>query len=67
MSFRIPPTSNYVQMAAAGRVTGTWDRRENSFVFSLPPGITKGYVEFIGISGYYQFEFDTAQCTGSCL
>ena len=26
MSFRIPPTSNYVQMAAAGRATGVWDR-----------------------------------------
>ena len=39
--------------------------QENSFVFCLPPGITKGYMEFKGISGYYQFEFDTAQCSGS--
>ena len=65
MSFRIPPTSKYVQMAAAGRATGTWDRRENSFNFQIPPGITKGYMEFTGIPGYYQFEFDTAQCSGS--
>ena len=52
-------------MAAAGRATSIWDRRENSFVFHLPLGITKGYMEFTGISGYYQFEFDTAQCSGS--
>ena len=65
MSFRIPPTSKYVQMAAVGRATGTWDRRENSFIFQLLPGITKGYMEFTGIPGYYQFEFDTAQCSGS--
>ena len=44
MNFRVPPTSNYVQMAA---------------------GITKASVEFSGILGHYQFDFDTAQCTGS--
>ena len=65
MSFRIPPTSKYVQMAAAGRATGTWDRRQNTFTFHLPPGITKGYMEFTGIPGYYQLDFDTAQCSGT--
>ena len=65
MSFRIPPISKYVQMAAAGRATGTWDRRQNTFIFHLPPGITKGYMEFTGIPGHYQFDFDTAQCSGS--
>ena len=65
MSFKIPPTSIYVQMAAAGRATGTWDRQENSFYFQLPPGITKSYMEFTGIPGHYQFEFNTAQCSGS--
>ena len=65
MSFRIPPTSKYVQMAAAGRATGVWDRRENMFYFQMPPGITKGYMEFSGIPGHYQFDFDMSQCTGS--
>ena len=31
----------------------------------MPPGITKGYMEFSGIPGYYQFDFDMAQCLGS--
>ena len=66
MTFRTPPTSKYVQMATAmGRTSGVWDRREHTFYFQLPPGITKGYMEFTGIPGYYQFEFDTAQCSGS--
>ena len=38
---------------------------KNTFYFQLPPGITKGYMEFTGIPGYYQFDFDTAQCSGS--
>ena len=65
MSFRIPPTSKYVQMATAGRATGVWDKRENTFYFQMPSGITKGYMEFSGIPGYYQFDFDMAQCSGS--
>ena len=65
MSFRIPPTSKYVQMAAMGRASGVWDRQEHTFYFQLPPGITKGYMEFTGIPGYYQFDFDTALCSGS--
>ena len=65
MNFRVPPSSNYVQMAAAGRATGVWDRRENTFCFQMPPGITKASMEFSGIPEHYQFDFDTAQCTGS--
>ena len=65
MSFRVPPTSKYVQMATAGRATGVWDRHENTFYFQMPPGITKPYMEFSGIPGYYQFDFDMFQCTGS--
>ena len=65
MSFKIPPTSKYVQMASAGRATGVWDRRENTFSFQMPPGITKASMEFSGITGHYQFDFDTSQCTGS--
>ena len=65
MSFRIPPTSKYAQIAAAGIATGTWDRRENSFVFLFPPGTPKGYMKFTGISYNYKFEFDTTQCSGS--
>ena len=65
MSFRIPPTSKYVQIATVGRATGVWNRQENTFYFQLPPGITKGYMEFSGIPGYYQIYFDTAQCSGS--
>ena len=41
--------SNYVQMAAAGRATGVWDRREHTFYFQMPPGITKAFKEFSGI------------------
>ena len=52
-------------MAAAGRATGVWDRREQTFSFQMPPGITKAYMEFSGIPGHYKFDFDTAQCTGS--
>ena len=52
-------------MAAAGRAKGTWDRRKNSFIFHLPPGITKSSMEFTDIPGYYQFQFDTTQCSGS--
>ena len=33
----------------------------------MPPGITKASMEFSGIPGHYQFDFDTAQCTGSFL
>ena len=65
MNFRVPPTSNYVQMAAAGRATGVWDRREHTFTFQMPPGITRASMEFSGIPGHYQFDFDKAQCTGS--
>ena len=65
MSYRIPLTSKYVQMATQGRATGVWDRWENTFNFQQPPGITKGCMEFSGIPGYYQFDFDTAQCSGS--
>ena len=65
MNFRVPPSSNYVQMAAAGRATGVWDRREHTFSFQMPPGITRASMEFSGIPGHYQFDFDTAQCTGS--
>ena len=65
MTFRIPPTSKYVQMATAGKATGVWDRRENTFYFQIPPGITKAYMEFSGIPGHYQFDFDTSQCRGS--
>ena len=65
MTFRIPPTSKYVQMATAGRATGVWDRCENTFYFQMPPGITKAYMEFSGIPGHYQFDFDMSQCTGS--
>ena len=67
MSFRIPPTSKYVQMAAMGSATGVWDRWEHTFYFQLPPGITKVYMEFSGIPGYYQFDFNTAQCSGSYI
>ena len=42
MSFRIPLSTKYVQMAAAGRATGTWHTRENKFVFCLPPDIPQG-------------------------
>ena len=52
-------------MAAAGRATGVWDRREHTFSFQMPPGITKAYMEFSGTPGHYKFDFDTAQCTGS--
>ena len=52
-------------MAAAGRATGVWDRREHTFSFQMPPGITRASMEFSGIPGHYQFDFDTAQCTGS--
>ena len=65
MSFRVPPTSKYVQMAATGRATGVSDRREHTFDFQMPPGITKAYMEFSGIPGHYQFDFDMSQCTGS--
>ena len=65
MNFRVPPTSNYVQIAAAGRATGVWDRREHTFYFQMPPGITKAFMEFSGILGHYQFDFDMSQCTGS--
>ena len=65
MSFRIPPTSKYVQMATTGRATGVWDQWEHTFYFQLPPGITKGYMEFSGIPGYYEFDFDTVQCSWS--
>ena len=41
------------------------DRQENMFYFQMPPGITKGYMEFSGMPGHYQFDFDTSQCTGS--
>ena len=52
-------------MAAAGRATGVWDRREHTFYFQMPPGITKASMEFSGIPGHYQFDFDMSQCTGS--
>ena len=52
-------------MAAAGRATGVWERREHTFYFQMPPGITKAFMEFSGIPGHYQFDFDTSQCTGS--
>ena len=52
-------------MAAVGRATGLWDRRENIFYFQMPPGITKGYMEFSGIPVHYQFDFDMSQCIGS--
>ena len=64
MSFRIPPTSNYVQVATMGRASGVWDMRAHLY-FQLPPGITKGYMEFSGIPGYYEFDFDAVQCSGS--
>ena len=51
MSFRVPPTSKYIQMAAMGRATGVWDRPEHIFYFQMPPGITKAYIEFSGIPG----------------
>ena len=54
-------------MAIAGRATGVWHRRENTFYFQMPPGITKAYMEFSGILGHYQFDFDMSQCTGSYL
>ena len=41
MNFIVPPTINYVQMAAAGRATGIWDGREHTFYFQMPPGITE--------------------------
>ena len=65
MDFRVPPTSNYVQMAAVERATGIWDQREHTFYFQMLPGITKAFMEFSGILGHYQFDFDTSQCTGS--
>ena len=40
-------------------------RREHTFYFQTPPGITKAFMEFSGIPGHYQFDFDTSQCTGS--
>ena len=49
MTFRIPPTSKYIQMATTGRATGVWERCENTFYFQMPPGITKAYMEFSGI------------------
>ena len=52
-------------MAAVGRATGVWDRREHTFSFQMLPGITKAYMEFSGVPGHYKFDFDTAQCTGS--
>ena len=52
-------------MAAVGRATGVADRREHTFYFQMPPGITKAFMEFSGIPGHYQFDFDTAQCTGN--
>ena len=52
-------------MATVGRATGVWERGENTFYFQMPPGITKAYMEFSGIPGHYQFDFDTSQCTGS--
>ena len=52
-------------MAAAGKATGVWNRREHTFSFQMPPGITKASMEFTGIPGRYQFDFDMAQWTGS--
>ena len=52
-------------MATTGRATGVWDRQEHTFYFQLPPGIIKGNMEFSGIPGYYQIDFDTGQCSGS--
>ena len=49
MSFRVPPTSKYVQMAAAGRASGVWYRQEHTFYFQMPPGITKASMELSGI------------------
>ena len=67
MNFRVPPTCNYVQMAAAGRATGVCDRREHTFYFQMPPGITKASMEFSGILSQYQLDFDMVQCTGSFI
>ena len=39
--------------------------REHTFYFQMPPGITKAFMEFSGILGHYQFDFDISQCTGS--
>ena len=45
------------------QASGTDERTPSSF--QMPPGITKASMEFSGIPGHYQFDFDTAQCTGS--
>ena len=33
--------------------------------YQMPPGIMKASMEFSGIPGHCQFDFDMAQCTGS--
>ena len=37
----------------------------NIFTVQLPPGITIANMEFMGTPGYYTFDFDTSQCSGS--
>ena len=50
MSFRIPPTSKYAQMAAVGRATGVWDRREHTFYFQMPPKVTWSFQVYLDIT-----------------
>ena len=65
MHCKIPPRSKYTYWAAAGRATGCWDCRMNVFKVQLLPGITRANMEFMGTPGYYTFDFDTSQCSGS--
>ena len=45
------------------QVSGTDENTPS--VSMMPPGITRASMEFSGIPGHYQFDFDTAQCTSS--
>ena len=65
MHCKIPPRSKYTYWAAAGRAIGCWDCKMNAFTVQLPPGIIKANMEFMGTPGYYTFDFDISQCSGS--
>ena len=62
---QFPPSSKFIQCAAAGKAQGIWDRKKHIFSFQMSSGITEAHMTFKGTGGIFEFDFTTFECSGS--
>ena len=46
-----------MKSATAGKASGFWNNKDNTFQFKLPPGTCKAEISFMGVTGIHEFYF----------